>query len=1354
MKSSSQDSLSEQRHEPPQRPPNMMASASRISRLLFKWPYPLLKLGLERPLEDSDLPEILRQDTSRYNREYLQALWQRERERNPRNPSLHRAMLIDFFRSIWYVQPLLAAAATAKIVQAVVLGRLIETFETDDDRGYLWAGLLVACGVVILFEHHHVFFVTWRKGMQLRISCVAAIYDKSLKLSSTHQDTSQSTGKIMNLASNDVERFLLAALFISHLIWSPLQSIAILVVGWLQVGPSFAAGFGLLVFGFVPFQFYLSNRFAFFRSKIAAITDSRVNFVSQAVHGARVMKMSGYEWRFLDRIANWRAQEVDQIQRANRLKAWNEALFFSANVVISLVIFLVHVFIGGTLTAGKVFTVFTLINIMQLEMTKHVSLGVMGVSEVYVSITRIQKFLQFPERPSLQRKQASGENEKDDEIVISMSHVDCYWNHVQELSTFDDESDSRPNTTQVEDSNQDLKSHDDRETDSVTSSELIPALSDITLDLRRGQLTCIIGAVGCGKSALLQAIVGELPVYRGKLRYHDTDGHVDEEEKIAYASQDPWIMDGTVRENITLGRPFDEQWYNKVVDACGLRFDFEIFRNGDQTIVGDRGIQCSGGQRARIGLARAIYRDTDVLIADDPLSAVDAKVGRQIFREALMGLCVNHGKCVVLATHQHQYVHEQRCVLLVNGQIECVGSYSECVDAAGGKLSAHVANDAVDVLDSREEHTVQSPVDETKDKIIIDSDKNEVQDGNANLAQNANRDNVDDAAEDSREAKVSGVVEWSTYLNYIRAMGGLWVAFVLLLVFCATQGLVLWTVATMGRWAERPSEEQSSWDILGLVIGQGCLVIIFAVFRAMLSFRLTINASKKLHDTMAQAVLRAPISFFDTNPLGRILNRFSADVGSNDDLLPQTLFDFTVILFIVIGALSTTVASLPFALLAVPPLLYYFIMVRRVFVTSSRELKRLEGLARSPIYAMMSESLSGVATIRANSALQYFTLKFEAVHDSHTRAFFSFIASSRWVGFRMDSLVFMLMSLVSFLSVLFQTEGWFTIDPAILGLSISMLLQLAGMFQWCIRQSAEVVNQMVSVERVLSFGKIEPEAPLELENDETLDPSWPSHGAVEVRELSVRYRPSLPLALDRATFSVPNGSRVGVVGRTGSGKSTVVQTLFRLLEADKGSIEIDNVNIANIGLHRLRTSISVIPQVPTLFSGCTVRENLDLFNIHTDEAIHKALQDAHMSDVISELPKGIHSPVSEGGSNFSVGQRQLLCLARAILSKNKLLILDEATASVDRRTDQMLHESLHESFGDATIIAVAHRLDTVIEHDYILVLGQGKVLEFGSPADLLRSGGAFSKMVDDTGDISSKDLRQRAFNRTAKDKAT
>ena len=363
----------------------------------------------------------------------------------------------------------------------------------------------------------------------------------------------------------------------------------------------------------------------------------------------------------------------------------------------------------------------------------------------------------------------------------------------------------------------------------------------------------------------------------------------------------------------------------------------------------------------------------------------------------------------------------------------------------------------------------------------------------------------------------------------------------------------------------------------------------------------------------------------------------------------------------------------------------------------------------------------------------------------------------------------LLYAVVNYLAVWVEREGWFSVDPAILGLSISMIIYLAGIFQWCIRQSAEVVNHMVSIERVLAFGRLEPEAPWDQPgDDELLKKNWPNAGAIEYDSLVVRYRPSLPPALRSISFSIPAGARVGIVGRTGSGKSTVVQTLFRLLEAEEGVIRIDGQDVSKMGLHTLRTRISVIPQVPTLFSGCTVRENLDLFHLHDDEKIESVLRACHLWEAIQELPLGWNSLVAEGGSNFSVGQRQLLCLARALLSKNKIIVLDEvslkrkqnattkvtkthflltqATASVDRRTDELLQEALSETFSDGTILAVAHRLDTIIESDLILVLGHGEVLEFGSPAELLRmENGAFASMVSDTGETMSSELRQRAF---------
>jgi ABC-type multidrug transport system fused ATPase/permease subunit len=730
--------------------------------------------------------------------------------------------------------------------------------------------------------------------MQLRVSCVAAIYDKTLKLSSTHQETNASSGTIMNLASNDVERFLLAALFISHLIWSPLQSIAILVVGWVKMGPAFAVGFCLLIFGFVPFQFYLSNKFAFLRSKIAGITDQRVQFVSQAVQGARVMKMSGYEDRFLDRIAEERKTEVAQIRRANKLKALNEAMYFACNIVISLVIFLVHVELGGTLTPGNVYTVFTLVNILQLELTKHVSLGVMGVSEVYVSISRIQRFLEFPEKPSSEGQPAtaldewtgdgeSGGGIDNTSVAISMKNVDCYWNFVQAqpgATRYIKSPQARSvSTTASKDHEQRADTDDAASAGNSSETGLTPALSNISLELQKEQLTCVIGAVGSGKSALLQAIVGELPVFQGSIsrRYNKSDSNcgktedgIQARESISYASQDTWIMGGTVRENVTMGLAFDRDWYDRVIDACGLRMDFEIFRDGDQTIVGDRGVQCSGGQRARIGLARSIYRDADVLVVDDPLSSVDARVGKQIFHEALLGLGVRRGKCVVLATHQHQYIHDHRCVLLVAGCLQCVGSYSECVDAAGGKLSLHEAADGTSSGDHEpiEEGGVRSkpaPRQSSGAESREDGIGNQNESDGIQEPKKKNND-ASEGKDESKEGIDSGVVKWETYKSYIRAMGGWWSASFILFTFCVTQGIALWTIITMGEWAGLPPQEQGSWNILGLIIGQGVLAIVLSTFRAFLSFDRTIKASNDLHDEMAKAVLRAKIAFFDTNP--------------------------------------------------------------------------------------------------------------------------------------------------------------------------------------------------------------------------------------------------------------------------------------------------------------------------------------------------------------------------------------------------------------------------------------------------------------------------------------------------------
>jgi ATP-binding cassette subfamily C (CFTR/MRP) protein 4 len=809
-------SQSESEVDVEERPPNPLLHASFLSKMFFTWPYPILKLGLARPLEEKDLANVAEVDSSLYNLRHFNRIWAEEQRIRPENPSLARALLKDFHHSTWhYVQPLLFMGYTARVIQAVVLGKLIESFEGGNDLGYRWAGIIVVCGVIILFQCHHPFQITWRKGMQIRIACVAAIAEKSLRLSSTHQDTSNSYGRIMNLASNDVERFLLASIFINMLFWAPIQAIGILGAGWSLFGMPFAVGWCLFVVFFLPMQIFLCRKFASYRHQIAAITDARVTFVSQAVSGARVMKMSGYEHRFLERIQKYRSKEVAKIRRSNRLKAWNDALYYISNVVVSLFIFLLRIWTGGTLTTVDVFQIFALVNIMQLELARGVALAVMGVSECYVSVGRIQKFLEFPELPReteseveerLLSRSARSLNPSIDGVALSLSGVRCYWNNVTKTSL-----------------------GKLRRRNSYLSRK--PALDKLNIEFQFGELTAIIGPVGCGKSAFLLALVSELPIQHGLVRRCYDD--------LAYASQDPWIMDGTVKDNIVMDLGFDEIWYGKVVNACGLGTDFQLWRDGDETVVGDQGIQCSGGQRARIGFARALYRDADVLVADDPLSAVDAGVGRQIFNEAVMELTLKRGKCVILATHQHQHIVDFRCVLVNHGRIICTGSYEACVESSHGALTHQIPDDdskvsncsRLDAIVANKKENRKRPV----SKSFIASRR---------LSAGAGIEEGDIKADkDNKEMNTQGFVSSETFFDYLRAMGGVHVGFVLFVIYSLTQSAVLLTLTTVGRWAERPQSDQDDWDIYGLILGLGGFVVVFAFFRAFLSFYLVIKVS-------------------------------------------------------------------------------------------------------------------------------------------------------------------------------------------------------------------------------------------------------------------------------------------------------------------------------------------------------------------------------------------------------------------------------------------------------------------------------------------------------------------------------
>lgn len=660
-----------------------------------------------------------------------------------------------------------------------------------------------------------------------------------------------------------------------------------------------------------------------FRRQVASITDARATLISQAVSGVRIMKMNAWELEFEKRIAALRAKEVATLTAASRFKALNEAIYYFSSTVVAAIVFAVNVGLGNELTPRSVYTTLSLLNILHLSLSKQIPNAIMHLSECHVSSERIQAFLDLAESSKVIIH--NNDELSSSRSLISFTNVTCVWDKTQ----LDDHCFNSAKSEGIE-----------LETSNI-------ALSDISLSFEAGQLYCLTGKVGAGKSALLQALTGELHLKSGSItRCYSS---------LAYASQVSWIMNGTIRDNILMGLAFRHDWYNEVVDACGLRFDLSTFVQGDQTVVGDRGVQCSGGQQARIGLARAFYRDPQVLLLDDPLAGVDSTVARSIYQEAIQKLGVQRGKCVVLATHQHQFLGSgDHCILLEKGKVSSI----DLIESSTANCS--------DTKEANEEKKI-----ETDD--IVNNHTNNEEGSNIDIDTN------------HEEAKNTGIIEWSTWSSYRKAAGGFRVFVFFFVVFVVTQSILLVMIVEVGQWAEAPFESQDSAYWFGLVLGLALCLVVMSILRAQMSYHVLIEASKVLHNSMLDAVLRSKVVFFDMNPLGRILNRFSADVGICDETLPLTIYDFLVGAFIVCGGVVTASVVLPFVLIAIPPLIWCFVKLRRIFVVSTRELKRLEGMARSPIFALMSESLHGAPILRANSCIEHCKDKFEKMHDAHTR---------------------------------------------------------------------------------------------------------------------------------------------------------------------------------------------------------------------------------------------------------------------------------------------------------------------------------------------------------------------------------
>ncbi|KAI9014275.1 hypothetical protein DFJ74DRAFT_681992 [Hyaloraphidium curvatum] len=1360
-------------------------------------------------LEDSDFPAAEARDSADVLSSWILREWAAEQERMKRDeaagrqPRTPKAALLYVMLRIFgleYFWATLAAAAetVAKILEALLLGALVRWFMAwtagvSDNSGYLWAGLLSLTVVWHAFLHHVLFFLSMRVGFRMRVGFISTIYRKCLRLSITH---TSSTGYITNLTANDTQRFEEAAPFAFFILLGPLEAAISVVIMYLLIGVSSLVGFAILFLS-IPLQSFFAKRFGALRRDTVRERDERIKNISDALAGIQVVKLYGWEEAMKDKISELRNAEISYIRKASVLRALNEAMYIVTPSLTSLATFGTYWALGNTFTADRVFVTIYLFNIVRLTLSNFFSKAVQFLSESNVSVARISEFLSLPEMSNTEHDPEKDRAEiarllghkAGSEVLVSVREASFSWASDQastsaavsepaanghpkdgamEMKDVSKVSDPRPDgASSSEDETEGPESGDGSSTvDEVAVTARAFSLESIDFVVKRGTTTAIVGPVGAGKSSLLLALLSEMSLTKGSVLVGA--------RSIALATQSPWITNGTVMDNILFGLPYDEKRFAETVEMAAMTRDLEILPNGKDTVIGDRGVVLSGGQRARTALARAIYADPDLYLLDDPLSAVDSRVAKHLWA-TLRDLVATKGKTVIIVTHQLQFVKDADQVLIMEkGRISRQGTWAEIesMRVPSGNIRdvrrqsfAHVLRQysfkeagngkTVDELDLDDSESDSEETDEVADK--------EAEESKAIPADQSAAKDVGDAKAAPAgggfvvEERQLGDVGLGVWIAFGKAAGGWPLSATLLLMLCVGEACLILCDWWLAVWSRQNPTNQRNSIYVSVFAGLTAANVSVAVVRAQIFFWMCLTASTTLFNDMLKAILRAPIFFFQVNPLGRLLNRFSKDIALIDELLPMVLYDLAQTVFMVLGILILTAVIMPISLSFIPILLVVFYVLRRVYVTGSRQIKRLEANSRSPVYSAIPTTLEGLPVIRAFKAGNRFVDSFSCLQDANTSQWFGFISSARWLGFRLDISGAALLTFTAFLSAGLVSS----LSGPTVGLLLAYVLQLMGTLQWGVRQSVEAENLMVSVERILDYTKVPQEPPSV--TDVRPPPDWPTGGAIVFDKMSLTYPVTGQTVLKDLSVSIAAGEKVGLVGRTGAGKSSLLTALFRLVEpSPERSVVIDGVATSDIGLLDLRQNLGIVPQEPYLFKG-TLRFNIDPFNKYDDAAIWSALEAVELKEKVESSPDKLEMQVSDGGSNWSVGERQLICLSRALMQRSRVVVMDEVGANIDVRTDRLIQTTLRSEeglFKDATVITIAHRLGTVIDYDRILVLDQGNVVEFGHPHELLERGpsnGWLARMVHDSGpeaEANMKEIARKKFEeRLAKTKA-
>ncbi|KAJ9691138.1 hypothetical protein PVL29_013352 [Vitis rotundifolia] len=1265
--------------------------ANMFSRIYFGWMTPLMQQGYKKPITEKDIWKLDTWDQTETLSRRFQKCWIEESQRS--KPRLLRALNCSLGGRFWRGGFFKIGNDLSQFVGPILLNHLLQSMQRGDPAwiGYIYAfSIFLGVSFGVLCEAQY-FQNVMRVGFRLRSTLVAAIFRKSLRL--THEGRKNfPSGKITNMMTTDANALQQICQQL-HALWSaPFRIIIAMVLLYQQLGVASLLG-SLLLLLMLPIQTFIISKMRKLSKEGLQRTDKRVSLMNEILAAMDTVKCYAWEKSFQSKVQSMRNDELSWFRKAQLLSACNSFILNSIPVIVTVTSFGAFTLLGGDLTPARAFTSLSLFAVLRFPLNMLPNL-ITQVVTAHVSIQRLEQLFLTEER-------VLAPNPTLEPGLPAISIKDGYFSWDSKVEK--------------------------------------PTLSNINLDIPVGSLVAVVGGTGEGKTSLISAMLGELPPV--------SDASVVIRGTVAYVPQISWIFNATVRGNILFGSDFESARYWKAIDVTELQHDLDLLPGHDLTEIGERGVNISGGQKQRVSMARAVYSNSDVYIFDDPLSALDAHVAQQVFSN-----CIKEelkGKTRVLVTNQlHFLPHVDRIILVSDGTVKEDGTFDDL--SKNSKLFQKLMENAGKMEEQVEENECRENLSNNKSKPTTNGEVNEL----PKNAIHSNKGKEGKSVLIKQEERETGVVSWKVLMRYKDALGGLWVVTLLFACYVLTEVLRVLSSTWLSIWTDQSKSKDyrpGYYNLIYAFLSFGQVMVTLG--NSFWLITSSLHAAKILHNVMLNSILRAPMVFFHTNPIGRIINRFAKDLGDIDRNVAPSANMFLgqvwqlLSTFVLIAIVSTI------SLWAIMPLLILFYAAYLYYQSTSREVKRLDSITRSPVYAQFGEALNGLSTIRAYKAYNRMASINGKSMDNNIRFTLANISSNRWLTIRLETLGGLMICLTATFAVMENSREENPVAFAsTMGLLLSYTLNITSLLSGVLRQASRAENSFNAVERVGTYVDLPSEAPTIVESNRP-PPGWPSSGSIRFEDVVLRYRPELPPVLHGISFKISPSEKLGIVGRTGAGKSSMINALFRIVELERGRIWIDEYDIAKFGLTDLRKVLSIIPQSPVLFSG-TVRFNLDPFNEHNDADLWEALERAHLKDVIRRNSFGLDAEVAEGGENFSVGQRQLLSLARALLRRSKILVLDEATAAVDVRTDALIQKTIREEFKTCTMLVIAHRLNTIIDCDRILVLDAGQVEEYDTPEELLLDeGSSFSRMVQSTGAANAQYLRSLVFGEDGQKKS-